>query len=378
MKCSLFPATAFLAAAFLGGFASLDAAPAKSASKKKTPSKAKTALPVAPKEELLEAEIDINPAELAPNSTIELRFSTPMISKDKVGTVEADSPLVIVPALAGEFEWTSTRSGIYSLSQPPKFNADYKFSLKPGLKDVDGKSYAAGQLDETNSAPFRIIDQYPKWLNGDRTKRMPKLMFEFNDQVNPAEAAKAIFFSAAKESLRIPAKARHATGKDFDGFYAEPQATWAEEVSGVKPAVTGDAARMSALIVEPESPLPVAKNWTLEITSSLKNLSGHDALAAGDSIALGEVEPFVVQKISGHTPFDNDYFVRIIFNRPITPESSGDEGDPKALKEIAKKWAAAVRIEPAVQITGASADWRSVELSGKFALGGAIRRPGAS
>lgn len=363
MKKPLFSAAAFAVVLSLAGFFRTEAAPAKPSKSSRVTLPAKIAEAV---EVALEAEIDIQPQELAPDSSIEVRFPTPMVGKERVGTVEPVSPLAVQPELAGEFKWTSTRSGLYKLTQPPKFNATYGFKLKPGVKDAEGKSLSTEQLDEVNSAPFRIIDQYPKWFDKSDAARSPKFLFEFNDNVNPAEAAKAVFFNCAENKTRIPAKARHATGKDFEQHGAEAQATWAEVVSGAKPSISPDGARLSALVIEPETPLPVGKGWTLDLSATLKNMPGHDALAAGDSIALGDVLPFEVRDIGAHTPFDRDYFVRIIFNKSIA--SSRWDEDPKELAALAKRIAAAVKIEPAVEITGADADWRSVAIHGKFAL----------
>lgn len=368
MKITRLSALLLFTVASLSQFvAPLNAAPAKSSKSTKPAAKPAAAPPVGPKEITLEAEIDIQPPELAPDSSIEIRFPTAMISKDSVGTVAATSPLEVTPALSGEFKWTSTRSGLYRLTQPPQFNATYHFRLRNGLKDLEGKSLSTAQLDETTSAPFRIIDQYPKWSDKSDASRMAKFLFEFNDSVNPGEAAKAIAYVSTETKTRIPAKARHATGKDFDSYGADAQATWAEQVSGAKPSISDDGARLSAIMVEPETPLPVGKGWKLEVSNAMKNMSGHDALAAGDSIEVGDVLPFEVRDVGAHTPFDRDYYVRILFNKTIY-RSATDEDDPKVLAALAKKIAAAVKIEPAVEITGADADWRSVAIHGKFAL----------
>ena len=213
MKRPLFSAAALAALISLGGFVSNEAAPSKAgkspkSSTAKSPVVKAEVKPAEPKEIVLDAEIDIQPPELAPDSSIEVRFPTAMVGKERVGTVEAVSPLAVEPELSGEFKWTSTRSGLYRLTQPPRFNASYKFKLKADLKDMEGKSLSTEQLDEVNSAPFRIIDQYPKWFDKSDASRTGKFLFEFNDNVNPAEAAKAIFFNCAENKMRIPAKAR--------------------------------------------------------------------------------------------------------------------------------------------------------------------------
>jgi uncharacterized protein YfaS (alpha-2-macroglobulin family) len=359
MKRTLLQTCALLSVICLSfGSSAVGAAPAKVAA----PVKA-----VAITETSLEAEIDVQPPELAPASTIELRFPTAMIPPEQVGKVADVSPLIIDPALSGEFMWTSTRSGHYRLTQPPRFNGSYAFRLASGLKDLEGRGLATSQLDEVNSAPFRVIDQYPKWFDRSNARRKASFLFEFNDHVNPAEAAKAITFVCGETKVRIPSRVRHAIGKDFEDQEANAQMTWAEEVSGAKPAITPDGVRLSALIVEPESPLPVGNDWVLEVSGDLKNMSGHDKLAAGDAIALGHVLPFQVEAIGAHTPFDRDYFIRIVFNKPISGRNDEDE-DPKKLEALAKKIASGVTFEPPVEITHADADWRSVAIHGKFAL----------
>ena len=268
----------------------------------------------------LQATISINPAELSPESTIEVVFPTPMIAKEQIGKSAETSPLLVMPELTGTFEWTSTRSGHFHLTQAPKFASSYDFKLRAGLTDLAGKSLSTEKLDSVESARFRIIDQHPRWFNDDGQNRAPRFLFEFNDAVTPAEAAKHIQFTA-ENAPPVKVKIRHATGKDFTRMSAEPQPTWAEQISKAKPAVSDDAVRLSAIIVEPESPLPVAKGWRLQIAETLTNASGHNALATGDDIQIGEIRPFAITSTSAHTPFDSDYYIDIDFNKRLLPPS---------------------------------------------------------
>ncbi len=277
---------------------------------------------------LLQATISIHPEELAPESTIEVVFPTPMIVKEQIGKAAAASPLVVTPELTGTFEWTSTRSGHFHLTQAPKFASSYDFKLRTGLTDLTGRPLSTEKLDSVESARFRIIDQHPRWFNDDGQNRSPRFMFEFNDAVTPAEAVKHIKFSP-ENAQPVAAKIRHATGKDFTRMSAEPQPTWAEQISKVKPAVADDATRLSAIIVEPESPLPVAKGWHLQIAETLTNASGHNALATGDDIQIGEITPFSVRRVEAHTPFDSDYYIDIDFNKRLLPPS-----DTEVTKEM--------------------------------------------
>jgi alpha-2-macroglobulin len=321
----------------------------------------------APPPQELHADLTINPAELAPESTIELVFPTAMVAKDQIGKNAASSPLIVLPELTGTFQWTSTRSGQFHLTQAPKFASSYEFKLRAGLTDLAGKPLAAERLDSVNSARFRIIDQHPRWFDDDAQNRSPRFLFEFNDSVVPAEVVKHIKFVSESSPQPVTAKVRHATGKDFTRMSTEPQATWAEEISKAKPAVGDDAARLSAIIIEPETPLTIGK-WRLTIAQTLSNASGTNQIATGDDIQLGEIKPFEVREVEAHTPFDSDYYIDINFNKRLLPPSD-EEMKPEEQAAFAKKLAALVHLDPIpAGETKAEVFFRTLRISGKFTL----------
>ncbi len=342
--------------AFVSATAISTAAPAKGRADTKTPH------PTA-----LHAQITINPVELSPESTIEVVFPTAMVAKERIGKPEPQSPLIVTPELTGTFEWTSTRSGQFHLTQAPKFASGYDFKLRAGLTDLAGKPFSTEKLDSVESARFRIIDQHPRWFDDDAQNRSPRFLFEFNDGVTPAEAAKHIRFVSETSSQPVAAKIRHATGKDFTRMSAEPQPTWAEQISKAKPTVADDAVRLSAIIVEPEAQLAIGK-WRLTIAETLSNASGHNQIATGDDIQLGEIKPFEVRAVSAHTPFDSDYYLDIDFNKRLTPPSD-DEMKPEEQAAFAKKLAALIHIDPIpAGETKAEVLGRTLRISGKFPL----------
>jgi hypothetical protein len=52
--------------------------------------------------------------QLESTSTFELRFASEMVASDEVGKPAAVSPLVLTPAVDGQFIWLSTRSGTFA------------------------------------------------------------------------------------------------------------------------------------------------------------------------------------------------------------------------------------------------------------------------
>ncbi|MFM7605906.1 MAG: MG2 domain-containing protein, partial [Prosthecobacter sp.] len=313
----------------------------------------------------LKAAIHVHPAELTPVSTIEVVFPTPMISKEKIGTVEAVSPVMSVPELRGTFEWVSTRSGYFHLTQSPKFATSYDFKLCNGVADLAGQLLSTDTLDSVESARFQILDRYPRWYDEDAQNRQPKFLFEFNDHVNSAAAAKHIKFVSETMPGGLVAKVRHATGKDFVQRNTEPQPTWAEQISKVKPSLTNEAVRLSAVVVEPAQLLPVGK-WRLDIAQALSNASGQNQLAKGDSVELGEIRSFAVRSISAHTPFDAPYYLNIHTNKRLLPLSEVPWKEEQ-IAEFAQKMAALISIEPSpVGPLKPTLDGRTLTLTGGF------------
>ena len=315
----------------------------------------------------LQASLTIQPPELSPASTIELIFPTPMVAKDRIGSRESDPPLTVRPELKGTFEWVSTRSGLYRLTENPKFSTSYEFRLREGLKDLTGSTVTASLLASANSAKFRLIDQHPKWFDTENARRVPQFLFEFNADVDAQSAVSALSFVSEEPSLTVPAKVRHATGQDYLDKHAEPQPTWSEEIAKTKPELPKEATRLSALVVEPAEPLPVATKWRLVIADTLTDASGRGQIAQGDQVHLGDVKPFSVRKITAHTPFDRPYYLQIEFNKSLLPPRQG-EWTERELAVIAEKAMTAVRVEPPVTPTKVEVLGSGLRVHGGFGL----------
>lgn len=342
------------------------AAPAKTA-KSKPASKAESAAKPPPAK-VHEAELIINPAQFGPDSTLELRFPTAMIPETVVGSKNAESPLISVPPLAGEFEWTSTRSGFHRLKETPRFGSSYRFSLREGLTDMAGDSIKAGDLKDVTTERFRIVDQHPKWYSRNDISRTPTFLLEFNDDVNLAAVQAAMAFKCEEGNQRIAAKVRLATGADISRYGDSPKPTWAEQVSDITPVLERESIRQSAVIVQPEVPLGVGKDWILDIASRITNASGSSQLAAGDAIKVGTVTPFVVESTSAHSPFDAPRYIHIELSRALMPGfTSDDEGKAKREARLAELLSY-TQVTPTVPDVKASVDGETLYLKGSFEL----------
>jgi hypothetical protein len=326
---------------------------------------------VKPKEQpALSAEITISPARFAPESTINLVFPTPMVKAEAIGKPAAVSPLKIEPALAGVFEWTSSRSGLFKLKQVPRFSQQYEFQLNEGLADLEGKKLSTEVLETVSTAGFTVVDQDPKWFGSHDIPRRRALLFQFNDQVNALDAAAHMVFRSSGPVQTVSAKVRHAEKKDLSMTYGSLQPTWTEAISGVEPKLAEGDKRLSALHVEPAEPLPVAESWELVISDSLTNSSGQSKLEKEQVVKLGSVLAFEVEKVTGRTPFDRPYHIEIAFTKRIQSPLAGKTPEETAAAKAAylTKLAEHLSVVPEVAGTQVELLEDSLRLSGAFDL----------
>lgn len=337
--------------ALLGAHSPLPAQPAPSASPAPPP---------------LVAQLNVSPVRLSPESTIELVFPTVMVDSAKVGQAETESPLVAEPALTGVFEWTSSRSGLFKLTQVPRFAQKYVFKLRAGLQDAEGKPLSIGVLETVSTAGFQVVDQDPKWFSQNDVPRLRPFVFQFNDQVNALDAGAHISFRSQNPEQVIGVKVRHAVAEDLQTAWSPPQPTWAEQISKVEVKLAPGEKRLSALVVEPEVPLPVAGKWELVIAGTLTNSSGQSRLGGEQRVAVGTVQAMQVREVTAHTPFDRSYYVDVAFNKSLPAAPQGETAEAKAarLRALAEH----VVIAPEVALTEVEVVEARLRLKGAFAL----------
>lgn len=304
---------------------------------------------------------------LTPKSTLELRFDTPMIPKDRVGSVEKTAPLTSKPVAEGEFKWTSTRSGQYTFTKPLALGASYEFSLRKGLKDAAGKPVDVEEWEAFNTEAFRVVDDYKEYPYsfGDSAKRIPTFMLQFSDVVDVNAAAKLFHFKSRFGSEPVPATVRLATGKDFKKRYsAEVVPTWEEQVNGVKPGKLkeGDS-RPNALIVQTAGPLPAGIDWTLVIPTDFGNSGETAKMTEEGRFEWGSVQVLKVNRMEAEPHFDSPHLIRIAFNKSLREEVSEEEQ-----AKLNARAASFVTITPDVPGKKISLDWSSIAIEGEFAL----------
>lgn len=267
-----------------------------------------------------------------PGTTFELRFDSPMIKGDRVGLVVTNSPLDIQPALAGTFTWLSTRSGVFTPSEPLALNTTYQLTLRPNLQLDDGRPCNATLHWTVTTPAFDLTAFSPRRADTNASSE-PEIQLAFNADVRAAEIAGLLNFRDSS-GHRIPADVRQGTGYDFWSDYdgsVDALRTWKQEAASVSrfaihdnPAVdesenpTNEIPNM--LIVTPRRALPIGNNWKLVVPGGVITADHVPKTLAQHNIPIGNVTPFVVQEIAAYDYLGSGSFVQIDFSKPI-PES---------------------------------------------------------
>ena len=314
------------------------------------------------------AELVFDGETLNPAATLELRFDTPMVGKEKVGTVDAAGPLMVEPAVPGEFKWTSSRSGQFHLTKAPALATTYKFSLRSGLKDANGAAVEAEELAELATEAFRVADEFKEYpySYGESARRVPTFLLQFSDAVDANAVAKAGYFVSRFGKDRIAATARPATGKDFKRRYgAELVPTWEEQFTKVKPAMPKvDGTRPNAVVVQSTEPLPAGVDWTLVLPGTIGNAAGDATLGADARHEWGSVQVLAVKRMDAETHFDGPHSLSISFNKAVMNSSWSKEKLESMVKEAASHFS----IQPSVANLQFKLSWTQMVVEGDFAL----------
>lgn len=314
------------------------------------------------------AELIVEPKVLNPKSTVELRFDQPVIAKDHVGATDTDGPLVITPAVAGEFKWTSTRSGQFRFTALPAMGTKYTFALRGGLKDAEGKAIAADKLGEFTTESFAKVDE---GCGTGRTgvgadQRVGRLLIQFSDAVKVSDTD-GFYFQADHSKEKFPVTVRAATGADFSIYHnsqmrwrnLEAVPTWNERFEGKTPELKPKETRPNALVVETKAPLPQGSNWALHLSENFPNAAG-TATLVGNYAPWGSVEALAVTETRNETHFDKPHEILVMFNKTL----ASDEDE----KKRAALFAPFVKVEPPVANMTLEPSWQSISISGDFEL----------
>lgn len=268
---------------------------------------------------------------LTPDSTIEVRFSSPMVIQWGVSFASLEPqdpriPIVITPFLKGDWEWRSAESGVYKPSEEPAPGQTYTFTIRDGLKDRSGQPLAPGSAQPKlilKSAGLRVTDRHPTWFSSHDAPRSPRLLLNFSQKVNPATAAKGIHFKA-DSGLKVKATARLATVADLPERREARRefirnALAVAGVTDAAPEPDSSLVLPGTLVVAPLEPLPVGINWQLMV-AEVASADGKSRLDEGFPIAIGSIEPLAISYANAFSDIGAPKSISLRFNQPLAPD----------------------------------------------------------
>jgi len=272
---------------------------------------------------------------LTPNTTVEVRFPTPMVEawgeSMELEAAGRGGPLAVTPALRGRWTWRSASTGVFVASEEPARGQTYTFSVREGLTDTLGQPVPMPQPTLILKSPgLRLIHRYPTWFSRDQAPREPLLILQFNDRVNVAAAAKSLHFTD-KAGIVVRAKVRAATYGDLPrGYEIAPafrqHALALASGGGGSPTLTTDPALAlpGTLVVTPAAPLPVGQEWQL-VVADLPTVDGKSRLEEAQAVRLGDVPPLQISYRTAANEVGTPKHIGLRFNKQLAASTTAAE-----------------------------------------------------
>jgi len=140
-------------------------------------------------------ELVESPNSLGPGRTLELRFSEEMIPAQDVQKGDAPAPIAITPAVMGKWTWQSTRSGVFSPTQPWPLGTTIQIRPREGATTLAGKPLPADWRRTLEMPAFAV----QAWSN---------LSYQ-SEEDQSAEPRYALLFNAeVGVDVEVPARGR--------------------------------------------------------------------------------------------------------------------------------------------------------------------------
>jgi len=292
-----------------------------------------------------QVELVANSDSPTPAMTFELRFDALMVKGDRVGLTATNSPLIIRPPLAGTFTWLSSRSGVFTPSEPLALDTRYDLSLRPGLLRADGLPSGAALRWTIKTPAFGILATWPQRADPNADSE-PEIKLGFNADVAAAAAARSIFFRDAAGN-RVMADVRQGTFEELRYNYEFASGslhTWKADAAVMsRPAgnyrQSGGSENLTneipnVLIATPHDALPIGNGWKLIVARGLPAADLSLRFRTQCEVPVGDVTPFVVQQVTAHNYLNAGPVVMVEFSKPVPESLTNGIGDWIELSDV--------------------------------------------
>ncbi len=258
--------------------------------------------------------------QLQPGTTLEFRFTAPMVAPDNLGPA-AEPPVVFTPALPGAFTWLSTRSGVFAPDGPLPLDTSWAARLRPGLKTAAGGP--AGSFSKKLSTPAFAVTAFDDgvWNKDDVPANVQvKLAFPL-----PVATDAQFFHFADAAGHKVPAEVRLQRSDEFFEVPAEAgdwDLRWRLARDPLAKPADDEERFANRLVVSPAAPLAAGPGWKLVVAAGLPSKSGAATLRNPCEIALGTVAPFDIKTIEAGNYINSGPTLTLAFSNPLAPDIS--------------------------------------------------------
>lgn len=285
--------------------------------------------------------------EPAPETRFEVVFDDPVARPEDLGVPTA-SPLRADPPVDGTFVWRGRRTGIFTPSAPLRLGARHVFTLRPDLRDAEGRPIRAALRRAIALPGLHVELRRDGWWQDDDMPARPTVVAVLNAPVDARDlAARARFRDGAAtvdaevEPVPPGERSRHADR------VPDADAAPAEVPDGL------------LFTLRPARPLESTNSWSLEVGPGLRSPQCDTPGAGTTALALGLSRPFAITSSEAVNEVHGGTKVRLRFSRDVP--ASLATNDPST-------W---FHSSPAVSRLSVerSPGGRTVAVSGDFALG---------
>ncbi|WP_411825946.1 alpha-2-macroglobulin family protein [Luteolibacter sp. AS25] len=263
----------------------------------------------------------VSTASLVPESEIDVVFDHPMVGDDLLGKVVENDLVDVQPALPAKLFWKLPTVAELKLDGIPAIGTKYEFSVRSGAGYLDGSEVEIGKFASVSTEGFRLMNaRIPNRWSSDYSPVTGEWLIVFNDDVD-ISAISGFFSFSSEKNQRVAPKVRYATAKQA-GYYRTSYITWSNRLDPEKQRkkVGDDSELRNIIMVSPNSPLPVADKWELQVLKGMPNGDGNASLAEDRSYQIGKVEDFKVASVNGQVSVGSPRRIALGFNR-VLPET---------------------------------------------------------
>jgi len=264
-------------------------------------------------------ELQLDTPEIRPGSSIQITFDKPVVNADVLGKQVEQNIVTTKPKVDGKISWLAPSIARFIPTGAPPIGKEITFTLRKGLKHIDGTPVPAVELRKVKTAPFAY-----EYADRNGTRRMPEFYLRFNDAISP-DAAAPYFSFRDKAGQSVAAKARRALWSDIH-YTSRIGPTWGQAFHAWERPEETDLKASDAfptgLIVTPASPLPVGEDWRLVMLPGIPNTSRTAVTTAEQSRWAGTISPFAISVIKARTVVDQPRSITIELNKSIDEETT--------------------------------------------------------